>query len=90
MSVEQSLLGKETEYPTEYQPSVLFPIARALSRENYADLKGITQGLDWWHVFELSWLNGLGIPQVAIGRITLPATSTNLISLNRLNFILIV
>lgn len=29
MSVEQSLLGKETEYPTEYQPSVLFPIARA-------------------------------------------------------------
>lgn len=54
MSVEQSLLGKETEYPTEYQPSVLFPIARALSRENYADLKGITQGLDWWHVFELS------------------------------------
>ena len=93
MSVEQSLLGKETEYPTEYQPSVLFPSARALSRENYADLKGLTQGLDWWHVFELSWLNALGIPQVAIGRITLPATSTNLIEskslklyFNSLNF----
>ncbi|EPL5720674.1 NADPH-dependent 7-cyano-7-deazaguanine reductase QueF, partial [Acinetobacter baumannii] len=29
MSVEQSLLGKETQYPTSYQPDVLFPIARA-------------------------------------------------------------
>lgn len=33
MSVEQSLLGKETQYPTSYQPDVLFPIARAQSRE---------------------------------------------------------
>ncbi|MBJ9984636.1 NADPH-dependent 7-cyano-7-deazaguanine reductase QueF [Acinetobacter sp. S40] len=93
MSVEQSLLGKETDYPTEYQPSVLFPIARALSRENYAELQGISQGKDWWHVFELSWLNSMGIPQVAIGRITLPATSPYLIEskslklyFNSLNF----
>ena len=26
MSVEQSLLGKETQYPTNYQPDVLFPM----------------------------------------------------------------
>ena len=26
MSVEQSLLGKETQYPTSYQPDVLFPL----------------------------------------------------------------
>lgn len=34
MSVENSLLGKDTQYPTTYQPDVLFPIARAEAREN--------------------------------------------------------
>lgn len=93
MSVEQSLLGKETAYPTQYQPEILFPIARLASRENYAHIDGVSQGKDWWHVFELSWLNQHGVPQVAIGRITLPATSPNLIEskslklyFNSLNF----
>ena len=79
MSVEQSLLGKDTNYPTEYQPDILFPISRAEARQKYAHIDGIYQGKDWWHVFEISWLNTQGIPQVAIGRITLPATSPNLI-----------
>ena len=79
MSVEHSLLGKDTNYPTEYQPGILFPIARAQAREQYAQVEGIQQGKDWWHVFEISWLNHAGIPQVAIGRLTLPAASPNLI-----------
>ena len=79
MSVEHSLLGKDTNYPTEYQPDILFPIARAQAREKYAHVEGIQQGQDWWHVFEISWLNAAGIPQVAIGRISLPASSPNLI-----------
>jgi 7-cyano-7-deazaguanine reductase len=41
MSVEHSLLGKDTQYPTQYQPEVLFPIARAESRKLYADIEGI-------------------------------------------------
>ena len=93
MTVELSLLGKDTNYPTTYQPDILFPIARAPSREKYAHIDGIQQGLDWWHVFEISWLNTLGIPQVAIGRITLPASSPSLIEskslklyFNSLNF----
>jgi 7-cyano-7-deazaguanine reductase len=93
MSVEQSLLGKDTQYPNQYQPEILFPISRATARENYADIQGISQGLDWWHVFEISWLNSHGIPQVAIGRMTLPASSPNLIEskslklyFNSLNF----
>jgi len=93
MSVEHSLLGKDTQYPTQYQPEVLFPISRAESRQQYADVEGITQGKDWWHVFEISWLNQLGLPQVAIGRLTLPASSPNLIEskslklyFNSLNF----
>ncbi len=51
MSVEFSLLGKDTEYPTHYQPEVLFPIARAESRQQYSHIEGVTQGKDWWHVF---------------------------------------
>ena len=93
MSLELSLLGKEAQYPTQYQPDILFPIARAESRVNYAQLEGINQGKDWWHVFEISWLNALGLPQVAIGRIALPAHSPNLIEskslklyFNSLNF----
>ena len=39
MSVEQSLLGKETEYPTTYSPSVLFPISRDAAREKYAQIE---------------------------------------------------
>lgn len=93
MSVELSLLGKDTDYPTQYQPDILFPIARAQAREHYADVPGIANGKDWWHVFEMSWLNQAGIPQVAIGRLELPASSPNLIEskslklyFNSLNF----
>lgn len=93
MTVELSLLGKETNYPNSYQPEILFPIARAAARENYAHVEGIYKGQDWWHIFEISWLNAKGIPQVAIGRMALPATSPNLIEskslklyFNSLNF----
>jgi len=40
MTVELSLLGKDTNYPTEYQPDILFPIARAPAREHYAHVEG--------------------------------------------------
>ena len=93
MSVEHSLLGKDTNYPTEYQPEILYPISRAPAREKYAHIEAIQQGRDWWHIFEISWLNAAGVPQVAIGRMTLPASSPNLIEskslklyFNSLNF----
>jgi 7-cyano-7-deazaguanine reductase len=93
MSVEHSLLGKDTNYPTEYQPEILYPISRAPAREKYAHIEAIQQGTDWWHIFEISWLNAAGVPQVAIGRMILPASSPNLIEskslklyFNSLNF----
>ncbi len=93
MTVEDSLLGQETQYPNQYQPDILFPISRQAARENYAHVEGIYQGQDWWHIFEISWLNAFGIPQVAIGRMSLPASSPNLIEskslklyFNSLNF----
>ncbi|MBF7687438.1 NADPH-dependent 7-cyano-7-deazaguanine reductase QueF [Acinetobacter rathckeae] len=93
MSVEKSLLGKDTDYPTQYQPNILFPITRAPTRQNYQDIPYIEHGTDWWHVFELSWLNTHNVPQVAIGRLSIPATSACLIEskslklyFNSLNF----
>lgn len=77
--VDTSLLGKDTEYPQHYSPEVLFPIARADARTAYHHIAEIQQGMDWWHVFEISWLNQNGIPQVAIARLHIPANSPNLI-----------
>ena len=79
MSVDASLLGQDTQYPTKYAPELLFPIARHDARQTYKDIAGIAQGIDWWHVFEISWLDLDGIPQVAIGRLHIPATSSHLI-----------
>jgi 7-cyano-7-deazaguanine reductase len=79
MSVELSLLGQDTQYPDQYCPEILFPIARAANRAALQEVAGIRQGVDWWHVFELSWLDLSGKPCVAIGRLSIPADSVNLI-----------
>jgi 7-cyano-7-deazaguanine reductase len=79
MQVENSLLGQSADYPTRYAPELLFAIARAPARQAYADLPALGQGMDWWHVFEISWLDPQGIPQVAMARLHIPATSENLI-----------
>jgi len=81
MSVHDSALGQATVYPTEYDATLLFPIARAEGRAALgAKVPAcISSGVDVWHVFELSWLDTVGKPVVAIGRITVPAHSPNLI-----------
>lgn len=93
MSVDASLLGKATDYPDQYAPEVLFPIARQPARLGIAQVAGVAQGVDWWHVFELSWLDSSHKPQVAIGRLSVPAHSVALIEskslklyFNSLNF----
>lgn len=74
-------LGQVSAYPERYDPSLLYPIERAVNR---APL-GITDGKlpfigeDEWQAFELSWLNAKGKPIVAIARFRLPASSPRLI-----------
>lgn len=79
-TVEQSPLGRATAYADRYDPSLLFPIARAPKR---ADIGvGTTlpfMGADLWTAFELSWLNPRGKPQVAIAHFTVPCESPNII-----------
>jgi len=73
-------LGQKTEYANQYDPSLLQPVPRSLNRDdlNLGDTLPF-QGCDIWTLYELSWLNDKGLPQVAVGEVAIPATSANLI-----------
>lgn len=80
LTPEASPLGKPATYQAEYDPSLLFPIARQGKRDEI----GITGtlpffGVDIWNAYEVSWLNLRGKPQIAIATITVPADSPNII-----------
>ena len=74
-------LGQKTEYKDQYDPSLLQPVPRSLNRTdiNISDDALPFTGYDIWTLYELSWLNKKGLPQVAIGEVRLPASSPNLI-----------
>ncbi len=73
-------LGKKTDYANQYDPTLLQPVPRSLNRDdlNLGDELPF-KGCDIWTLYELSWLNSKGLPQVAIGEVAIPATSANLI-----------
>ncbi|MBS0344023.1 MAG: NADPH-dependent 7-cyano-7-deazaguanine reductase QueF [Proteobacteria bacterium] len=78
---EQSQLGRASAYVDKYDPSQLFPIARATQREAMG-IHGDTLpffGADLWTAFELSWLNARGKPQLAIAHFTIPCETPNII-----------
>lgn len=77
---EQSQLGKTSAYLDQYEPTLLFPIARASKRQELG-ITGLPPflGADMWTAFELSWLNPRGKPQVALAHITVPCESPNII-----------
>lgn len=96
------VLGESTTYSKTYDPTILYPISRQIGRDeilkdvgfdfnNYHD--ELKNGVDIWQAFELSWLNPIGISQVAMARFTIPANSPNIVEskslklyLNSLNF----
>lgn len=88
------ILGQSTHYPKTYAPDMLYPIPRALGRANLAlPADALSIGMDWWQVFEMSWLNLHGISQVAMARLAIPATSDYIVEskslklyFNSLNF----
>jgi 7-cyano-7-deazaguanine reductase len=75
-----SPLGKPSAYVTEYDASLLFPIARQAKRDELA-LSGTLPffGMDIWNAYEVSWLNVRGKPQIAIATVMAPAESPNII-----------
>ncbi|MEO6352712.1 MAG: NADPH-dependent 7-cyano-7-deazaguanine reductase QueF [Burkholderiaceae bacterium] len=80
---DHSPLGKPASYLAEYEPALLFPIARQGKRDELGLGSGLGTlpffGVDIWNAYELSWLNLRGKPQVAIATITVPADSPNII-----------
>lgn len=78
--VEQSPLGKPSEYIDQYDASLLFPIPRRESRleTGYGQNTPI-HGEDIWNGYEISWLDALGKPEVRIAEIRIPAISECLI-----------
>ncbi len=77
---EASPLGKPVAYCAQYDPSLLFPMARANKREEIG-VQGTLPffGVDIWNAYEVSWLNLRGKPQVAIATFTVPADSPNIV-----------
>lgn len=74
-------LGKPTAYHDRYDNSLLQAVPRSLNREPlglFPDSLPFT-GSDIWTLYELSWLNSKGLPQVAVGEVVLDAQSRNLI-----------
>ena len=77
-------LGRTVDYPRDYDPSLLFPIPRALGRAEIGlgaapDAPLPFTGLDRWHAYELSWLDARGRPNVATATLEVPADSPNLV-----------
>tara|TARA_R100000935_G_scaffold3821_3_gene9511 strand:+ start:385 stop:1269 length:885 start_codon:yes stop_codon:yes gene_type:complete len=94
MSIHGILGEQTTDYPTEYSPETLYPIARSIGRDAIGwQAAKLTVGVDWWQAFEMSWLNQQGISQVAIARFGIPAASPFIVEskslklyLNSINF----
>ena len=79
-TLDDSPLGKSTEYPERYDPSLLFPVTRAEQREAFG-LRGPLPfgGIDTWTAYEISWLDVHGKPRVAIGELRIPAESPRIV-----------
>ena len=79
-SFAHSPLGQANPFVSQYDATLLYPMARATQREKLGLGKMLPfLGADLWTAFELSWLNTRGKPQVALAYITVPCESTHLI-----------
>ncbi|RDX36301.1 NADPH-dependent 7-cyano-7-deazaguanine reductase QueF [Kangiella sp. HD9-110m-PIT-SAG07] len=73
-------LGKEVSYPEVYDPSLLFPVARQFKRDELGLSDDLPfHGSDYWNAYEMSWLNGKGKPQVAIGIFEFAHNTVNIV-----------
>ncbi|WP_371189159.1 NADPH-dependent 7-cyano-7-deazaguanine reductase QueF [Thalassotalea maritima] len=74
------VLGKTTEYKSQYAPELLQAVPRSLNRDDLnLGEKLPFQGEDVWYGYELSWLNSRGKPIVAVAEFRIPCESDNLI-----------
>jgi len=76
-----NVLGKQTEYISVYNPSLLCPIPRQQSRRELGlNPEALPfRGVDIWTAYEVSWLDSNGKPEVAVAEFEVPASSPNII-----------
>ena len=75
-----SPLGKVSTYCSQYNPALLFPIARQANRDRLG-VHGTLPffGMDYWNAYEVSWLNARGKPQIVLLSLLVAADSPNII-----------
>ncbi|MFT7288409.1 MAG: 7-cyano-7-deazaguanine reductase [Halieaceae bacterium] len=73
------LLGRQVSGSAHYDPSLLFPVARVRARSTLPAGQSSAYGADVWHAYELSWLNPVGMPEMHLGVLVVPADSPNLV-----------
>ncbi len=80
-TVQDSNLGHDVAYPSQYDPGLLFPIPRAAGRSEIgvADSALPFIGHDRWHAYELGWLDARGKPCVATATLSVPCLSPSLV-----------
>jgi 7-cyano-7-deazaguanine reductase len=79
-TLESSPLGKATDYPDRYDPTLLFAIRRSEQREAIGiGLPLPFGGADLWSAYEITWLDPRGKPQLAVGAFRVPADSPALV-----------
>lgn len=73
-------LGKASDFPRTVTPEILYPIARADSRDHLGVRKPLPfHGVDVWNAWELTWLGPGKLPVAATAEIRVAAESPNLI-----------
>ena len=81
MALEKAPLGKTSDYPDRYDPTLLFPVPREENRRRIGlhDGRWPWFGEDLWQAWEISWLRPGGVPAVAWAEIRFPAASPAII-----------
>ncbi|MGY6270400.1 NADPH-dependent 7-cyano-7-deazaguanine reductase QueF [Achromobacter denitrificans] len=81
MTLSHGPLGQSVSYVSQYDPTLLFPIARSHNRAalDLAAGKLPFTGVDLWNAYELSWLDAKGKPRIAMATFSVPADSPNII-----------
>ena len=81
-------LGQRVPHPDALCAATLEAVPRALGRRALGGVEAHFTGADVWHAYELSWLDARGRPQVAVGRLCVPADSPCLIESKSLKLFL--
>ncbi len=79
-SLKSAPLGKNSDYISSYDASLIFPISRKGKRDEIGVCDPLPfAGFDTWNAFELSWLNKKGKPEVRIAQFDIACDSKSII-----------